>query len=243
MLIVTIHDVAPPHLDAVRALRDAAHAWGVTSATLLAIPDHHGRAPLERCPATVRWLSAAAAAGDEIALHGLTHRQASPAPRLLDRARARLLTDGEAEMLSASAPSAFRLAGARAELEDLLGTPVRGFVAPAWLEPPRFAATLHAAGFAWHETALRLRYVAPAVRGTCGTWHLTPAIGFATRSSWRELASRVWARALALRAPARVALHPSDLRSPRVMALAERIVRALTARHPAVTTSSALGLR
>lgn len=249
MLIVSIHDVAPPFLDQVRALRDRLRAWGVDAATLLAVPDHHGRAPLEGCPRTAAWLRARADHGDEIALHGVVHRQDAPAARRRDRLRAALLTAGEGEMLGDGAAAPARLAWARARLEELIERRVTGFVAPAWLEPAGLAATLTTLGFAWHETALAVERLA-SPRGPRRRVR-APVIGFATRSRWRERAAVAWAAALTAPvdqlarrrvAPARVALHPGDLGSAAVMAAAERAIRRLVARHPAVTTAAALGV-
>jgi hypothetical protein len=78
--------------------------------------------------------------------------------------------------------------------------------------------------------------------------HRAPVLGFATRSRWRERAAIAWASGLAPLASAaaraggvaRVALHPADVTSDRVMACAERLLRGLAARHPSVTTAAAL---
>jgi hypothetical protein len=77
---------------------------------------------------------------------------------------------------------------------------------------------------------------------------VSPVIGFATRTRARLTASLAWAAALTpLLArtspdrPARIALHPSDLASPRVLAAAARAVCRLTRGRPAVTTAVALG--
>ena len=53
MLVVTIHDVAPPTLPAVAALRTLAAGWGAARVTLLAVPNFHGTAPLAGPPPTV----------------------------------------------------------------------------------------------------------------------------------------------------------------------------------------------
>lgn len=241
MLIASIHDVAPPFLDEVRALRARLRGWGVDHVTLLAVPDYHGRAPLAGDAPTVRWLRERAAAGDELALHGLVHRQDVPAAARRDRLRAAVFTAGEGEMLGAGAADGARLATARAELAWIAGGPIDGFVAPAWLEPAGFERVLARLGFGWHETAFTLARVGGGARRT-------PVIGFATRSRWRERAAIAWAAALTPvlarlpeRAPVRLALHPGDLGSAAVMDAAERAVRHLLRRHPPVTTRRALG--
>jgi len=246
MLVVTIHDVAPPTLPAVTALRALAAHWGVARATLLAVPNFHGAAPLAGHAATVDWLRRCADAGDEVALHDLVHLQMAPTPRAapLDALRARLLTAGEGEMLGRGAADPGALAVARDELAALVRASVRGFVAPAWLEPRGFADVLVRAGFDWHETGLAIERLRDRARLA------SPVIGFATRSRVRTAAALAWAAtltpALARLAPpgtpARVALHPGDLRSPRVLAAAERTIRRLRAGRAAATTATALGL-
>lgn len=239
MLIVTIHDVAPPTLAAVDQLRAALASWGVDAATLLAVPDYHRRAPLDACPRTVAWLRAAADRGDEVALHGVTHRQDAPVAARRDRLRARLFTAGEGEMLGAGADDRDRLATARARLAALLGRDVAGFVAPAWLERRGLADRLADLGFGWHETAWTVEGLAPRRRLRA------PVIGFATRRRWRERAALAWAAALtpplAIAAPAvRIAVHPGDLTSAAVMTALARVVRHARRDRRAVTTAAAL---
>ena len=243
MLVVTIHDVAPPTLAAVIALRELAARWGAPRATLLAVPNFHGRSPLAEHAPSVDWLRRCADAGDEIALHGLRHVQAAPAGAL-GALRARAFTAGEAEMLGAGAADPVALARARAELTALVRAPIRGFVAPAWLEPRGFADLLERLGFDWHETGLAIERLRDRRR------IVSPVIGFATRTRMRAAASLVWAAALLpvieqlarTARPARVALHPADLSCSRVLAAAERAVRRLAHTHAAVTTSAALGV-
>lgn len=253
MLVVTIHDVAPPTLPAVIALRELAGAWGVTRATLLAVPNFHGTAPLADHAPTADWLRRRTDAGDEVALHGRVHLQTAPirgpgmAPAMaiaIDALRARAFTSGEAEMLGAGAADPIALAAARDELAALVRAPVRGFVAPAWLEPRGLGDMLADIGFDWHETGLaieRLRDRRSLV---------SPVIGFATRTALRRSAALAWAALLgpvlqglaALGRPARIALHPGDLAAPSVLAAAQRSIRRLLHCCAAVTTAAALDI-
>jgi predicted deacetylase len=249
-LLASIHDVAPPHLAAARALREELDAAGVHRATLLVVPDFHGRHPLEGPGGrdTVRWLRERAAAGDEICLHGGTHRPRGPIAGAGARLRAALFTAGEGECLALDGAAARRLLDdGRRRLQDLVGAPVRGFVAPAWLEPPWFDEALAACGFGWHEGSLWIERL-----GRLGRPPLriaTPVIGFATRSAPRRAAARAWAALLApalaragARHPVRVALHPADLGSPSIMRAARAALRALARSHAADTYASALNL-
>jgi predicted deacetylase len=242
MLVVTIHDVAPPTLPAVAALRDLASEWGAVRTTLLAVPNFHGLAPLAEHAPTVEWLRRCVAGGDEIALHGVRHLQAAPAG-VVGALRARAFTAGEAEMLGAGAPAPHTLARARDQLADLVRAPIAGFVAPAWLEPRGLGDVLARLGFDWHETGLAIERLRDRRRT------VSPVVGFATRTPVRTVASLAWAAALtpllartSRHRLARIALHPSDLASAHVIAAAARAVRRLSRIYPAVTTSDALGI-
>jgi hypothetical protein len=248
MLVVTIHDVAPPHLAAVRQLRERTAAWGANVVTLLAVPDYHGLGRLAECRETASWLRGCAQAGDEVALHGIVHRASGTTPGKLDRLRARAWTAGEAEMLGEHAPAVEQLAIERDRLTQLVGQSVEGFVAPAWLEPQGLARRLAASGFRWHETKWLIERLADRIAERRRV--IAPAIGFATRTWLRERAALAWARlatplaSLATSAadPVRIALHPADLTSTRVMASAERTIRTLARTHAAFTTSRALAV-
>lgn len=241
LLVATVHDVAPRWLAEVQILRRALTRWGADRVTLLAVPHFHRGVRLVDDGATVAWLRACAATGDEIALHGYYHLQAGSPERWVDRVRARLWTAGEGECLCPGQDLATMIERGRDQLAGCLPVPV-GFVAPAWLEPSDLAGLLQRLGFAWHETSMYVEALAPRSR------IIAPVIGFATRTALREALSIAWGRTL-LRvthtgAPVvRIAVHPADLRSPRVMAELERTVRATAQAGRAVTTSELLRLR
>jgi uncharacterized protein len=244
MLLVSIHDVAPRFLSEVRTLRDRLDRWGVGAVTLLAVPDHHGSSPLGGCRETVRWLRSCVVAGDEVALHGFHHVARGDVPSRWDRVRAAMLTAGEGEMLAVPPGEvAGLLARGRALVADAVGAEPAGFVAPAWLEPRGLGAVLGEAGFRWHETSMYVEAL-PA-----GRRRISPVLGWATRSAWREAAAVAWAavmtpvarRIAGVSGVVRVALHPGDVHSAAVMASIERTVRWLAARMPARTTAAAVG--
>ena len=252
-LLVSLHDVAPPHLAACQRQREDLHRWGVDRATLLVVPDFHGAHPLAGSPETIRWLRARVAAGDEVALHGFFHRQQGSIAGRFDRLRAAWLTAGEGECLAQPAADRTRLlVDGRRLLQDLLGVAVSGYVAPAWLEPSGFEDALDRAGFRWHEGSL---WVAsrpdPGADPAPAGWRRrrAPVIGFATRSGARLFASLAWARLLSpalgtaarlVGSPARVALHPADLGSPAVQRQLQMVVRRLRRQLAARTYTDAL---
>lgn len=246
-LLVAIHDVAPATLEAVSSWRHRMASAGVGPVTLLVVPDHHRRGRAIECAATVRWLRRRVAAGDEIALHGHYHLESRRGQRWSPvEARARAGSAGEAECLFQSPDERERmLTVERGLLERAVGAPLRGFVAPAWLEPRGMSAALGRAGFDWHEGATWIEDLV----GEVPIRIVGPALGAATRTAARRLASRVYltvavpaVAAAAGRglAPARIALHPADLDRPRTAAVLERAAARLAAALPSVTMSQFL---
>jgi predicted deacetylase len=71
-LLVSIHDVAPPNLAAVRRLWQLCRDAGVVPA-LLVVPDWHGSAPIEHDADFLTWLRGAVTEGAELLLHGERH--------------------------------------------------------------------------------------------------------------------------------------------------------------------------
>jgi len=253
-LLVSLHDVAPPFLAGLARVRERLGRLGVNRVTLLVVPDYHGRHPIEDARDFCGWLRARAAAGDEVVLHGRRHQQEGGFATLADGLRAALWTAGEGECLTLDGTRRqAMLQEGKQRLERLIGQPVRGFVAPAWLEPRGFGAHLAAAGFAWHEGGLWVEALVP----TRPRRIRTPVIGFATRSRARRAAALAWANLTTTHllrrariqgsagdAPplARVAIHPADLEHPPVLAAAERCIARLLVRFEPATYAGALGL-
>lgn len=259
LLAVAIHDVAPRWLPEVTALRDALARWGVDRVTHLAVPHFHRGVRLVDHPATCRWLRDRAAAGDEIALHGYHHLQRGTPTPLRDRLRARLWTAGEGECLDPAEDLTALLTRGRAELTSIVSPSPSspspsarfGFVAPAWLEPRGFSSLLTRLGFAWHETSRYVERLSPLSSPHAPPLRLfSPVIGFATRTPLRESLSIAWARLLLATtfSPAsptrlsalRIAVHPADLRSSRIMSALERSIRRALAFARSVTTAELL---
>lgn len=238
--IVTLHDVSPRTLAACQRLRDALEAARVARVTLLVIPDHHGGHPLWRHAATVRWLRARLAAGDELAQHGHLHLAGRPPPGRLARLTAALLTRGEGECLGQSwAERAEMLGPVRRRLEDAVGARLAGFVPPAWLAPTGLERALIAAGFTWLERRHELRALPHGRR------RRAPVLTFAGGARARIAASRAYVGALAplarRAALVRLALHPCDDAEPAVRTQALALAARVAAAHAVVTTAAALG--
>ena len=240
-LCIELHDVAAATWPQCEQLLELIDEREPAPATLLAVPDYHGRGSLSGAPVLVQALQRRVDRGDEIALHGYLHRDAAAPPRNPSAwLRRRMLTAGEGEFAALPRDEAARRIGRGwHELTDLFG-PVRGFVAPAWL---------NSVG-AWHalrESPLQYSATRRALIVLDGMRHIAaPAITISARARWRRAVSRVWLRALC-RATAglplvRVALHPVDAQHPDVIDDWRRTLRMLLAQREPVTASRALGL-
>ena len=205
-LLASIHDVAPRFEREVDQLAERLdRRLGSARFAMLVVPDHWSASPIAGNTGFAARLRDWADAGVEMFLHGFTHRDDAPAGF-----KARHLTASEGEFLSLSeAEAARRIHDGRAIVEDAIGRPVAGFIAPAWLYGDGARAAIKAQGFALAEDHLRVWRPADGLvlaRGPVVTW--------ASRSPARirsSLAFAAVARAgLALLPTVRLAVHPGD---------------------------------
>ncbi|HVU49384.1 MAG TPA: DUF2334 domain-containing protein [Polyangia bacterium] len=220
-LLVSLHDVSPLTLaDSERAL-DLLAASGLTapSLTVLAIPRHEGRAPLDEDAATVRFLRGLADAGATLVMHGLTHRMPGRAWTPAGFLRGHVFARGQGELLRATAAEAARALDEGADILRRAGLDVatRAFVPPAWLLSPAARDVVERAGFVFYETFAGIVHA--------GRLRAPRVIGWGSLNAVETYATAVYA-GLQARLPARdtrLAVHPADLRrasQPRAIARA-----------------------
>jgi len=219
---VSLHDVSPAWEREVDLALEMAHARGVKPA-LLVVPDYHGRAPLLDHPAFCQRLRDLEANGHEVYLHGFYHRAraweqdapgAASRPRgLAARARwsfaQKVVSGGEAEFSDVSEEEArTRLDTGERVLREA-GLTIRGFVAPAWSMPGWVMQLLADRGYSFTEDHLRV--YDPATKRA----RASVVLNYASRTPSRLFSSVAWCRiARPARAllPARIAMHPADMR-------------------------------
>ncbi|WP_157216776.1 DUF2334 domain-containing protein [Flavisphingomonas formosensis] len=232
-LLVSIHDVGPMFESEVDRLADrlAGHLGGLRLA-MLVVPDHWHQAPLSRAPAFRAKLRGWADAGVEMFVHGWSHRDDSRHAGAVAGFKARHMTAGEGEFLGLdAAEAARRMREGRALVEDAIGRPAAGFIAPAWLYGEGAHAALAETGFALAEDHMRVWRPsdgATLARGPVVTW--------ASRSRGRILSSLFFAalarQGLKPLSTLRVAVHPGDTRIPALLDSIDRTMRsALAARQ------------
>lgn len=224
-LVVSIHDVSPRFEAQVDALAERlARHLGEARFAMLVIPDHWRSAPIAGNSAFARRLRGWADQGIEMFLHGWSHKDETPATEGLAAIKGKHMTAGEGEFLNLpQAEAVARMREGRALVEDVIGRPVAGFIAPAWLYGEGAHAAMRELGFALAEDHMKVWRPASGEVLAKG-----PVITWASRSKAR-MASSLFAAALGRAAlpftrTIRVAVHPGDTTVP---ALLESIDRTL----------------
>ena len=206
---VSIHDVSPPwerELDVALELCAAIEA----RPALLVVPNFHGVWPLREHPEFCARLRALQAEGHEIYLHGMFHRARATERRTLGWFWAqRIVSGGEAEFrdLTQGEAEGFLVDG-EATLESA-GLRIDGFVAPAWAMHAWLLPILARRGYAFTEDHTHV------YDPTQGKKRASVVLNFASRTPARLFSSVAFCRmAKHARAafPARIALHPADMR-------------------------------
>ncbi len=210
---VSIHDVSPAWEHEVELALQAAHAHGVRPA-LLVVPDFHGRAPLVDHPRYCERLRELQSEGHEIYLHGYYHRaRTEGGAGALGRARhafaQKVVSGGEAEFSDVSPEEGRgRLDDGERMLRDA-GLANSGFVAPAWSMPDWVLTLLGERGYSFTEDHTRV-YDPKSQRSRASL-----VLNFASRTPARLLSSVAWcriARPARRVLPARIAIHPADMK-------------------------------
>ena len=212
---IALHDVAPATWPQCARMLAMLGEIGATPVTLLVVPDFHGRGTIENDMAFIAAIEQRIRRGDEIALHGYTHRDDAPRPKNpWQWFRRRVLTASEGEFSALDRDEATRHIQSGLHMMSRLEWNVRGFVPPAWLASQ---GTLDALA----ETEVRYTSTHTALVDLRGGVTVAPCITASCRAMWRRAASRVWMRAIALttrRAPlVRIGLHPADADHPAMM--------------------------
>jgi predicted deacetylase len=227
-LLVSVHDISPLTLEASRRAVDLVLAAGVPvqALTLLVIPCHEDRAPIDEHPDACVWLRDLATQGAHLIMHGYTHRMPgrSLSPRGLFWAHG--FARGQAEFFRLdAAETKRRLEQGKAILVRAgLAEATTSFVPPAWLLSPEASAVVLAEGFDCHEELGGIV--------TLQGLRAKRLVGWGSLGPLEACATRWWAALQIRRAPAdtRFAIHPADMFRPRTVTAIRAALRTLLAR-------------
>ena len=213
---VSIHDVSPAWRNEIDLALELSHAAGCKPA-LLVVPNFHGEHPLTEDESFCAFLRKLQEDGHEIYLHGYFHTAGAKAFRDEERPGSaaskwfaqRVVSGGEAEFSDVSETEA------RARLDEgeraltQAGLRIDGFIPPAWSMPKWMHRVLADRNVRFTEDHLRI--YDPAT----GRSRPSVVLNYASRTPGRLLSSVAYCR-LAKHAravlPARVAIHPADMR-------------------------------
>jgi predicted deacetylase len=213
-LLASIHDVGPRFEGQVDILTDRlTRLLDSRRFAMLVVPDHWDQAPLSASPAFAARLRRWADEGVEMFLHGWRHRDDARNKGFAQRH----MTAGEGEFAGLSVTeAAIRIADGRKVVEDAIGRPVAGFIAPAWLYSPGAVDAVQQAGFALAEDHMKVwnpRTTEVLARGPVITW--------ASRSPARIRSSLLFSAlartALPILQTVRIAVHPGDVTVPALL--------------------------
>jgi uncharacterized protein len=220
LLLASVHDVSPRFEGEVDRLIDLLRPHVGMRLAMLVVPNHWGDAPIVPGSPFAGRLRSWAEEGVEMFLHGFTHRDTGQHSGTADRMRARFMTASEGEFLGLSrTDAAARIADGRKLVEGVIGRPIDGFVAPAWLYGRGACEALQEAGLPIAEDHFRVWSPASGRQLAWG-----PVITWASRTPMR-FASSLAAAAALRHAPIqvlRVGVHPPDVRHPALVASIEK---------------------
>ena len=233
LLLASIHDVGPRFESETDALFERIVARiGTPRLAMLVVPDHWGMAPLSAARSFQTRLRNWADAGVEMFVHGWFHKDLSEHSGAA-AFKAKHMTAGEGEFLGLSREEASRrMADGRKLVEDAIGRPAAGFIAPAWLYGDGALAALADNRFTLAEDHMKVWQPETGRVLAKG-----PVITWASRSVPRQLSSRFFAGLartfLHPQQVMRIAVHPGDTRVPALIESIEKTYSAFAARRPA----------
>ncbi len=222
-LVVSIHDIAPATRETAEKIVSELSRRGVTSFSLLVIPNYHRAGSFSADRELGIWLREIEGRGNEIVIHGYFHERPRRAEEnLREKFIARVYTNGEGEFYDLDYDEAFRrISRAREEFASL-GLSPRGFIAPAWLLSSEGERAARDAGM---EYTTRIGSVHDL---RSGKNFAARTLVYSGRNHWRRTTSLAWNAALFLAAKQqpllRLSIHPIDYDQPEIWRQILRII-------------------
>ena len=201
---IAVHDVTASSIEQIEKIQSFLNALDIKKATYLIIPKYHDKESIHEIKDRLKIL----ACGQEIALHGFTHKGKPTAPY----SAMKLITDGEGEFIS-YADLKERLARGIGLLQEARIPPI-GFIPPAWLIHKKDISVLYSYPFTFLNTRHFVYDLVNKKR------YLAPVVTYSSRGLLQTLSIAVFKVHLALIEPCkliRIAIHPKDIDMPKKM--------------------------
>jgi predicted deacetylase len=211
-LLISLHDVSPLTLpeceEAIALLRELGVA--PSALTILAIPHHEGKIPLDAHPPTVEFLRGLQDEGARLVMHGLTHRMVGRAWTPQGFFRAHIFARGQGELHGAdAAETARRLDEGLAILHRAgLESATRAFVPPAWLLSRAARRVVADRGLDFYEVFAGIVHQDAVLARRVIGWGSLNAVETVATALYADLQS------LSASVDTRLAIHPADMRRP-----------------------------
>jgi predicted deacetylase len=211
---VSIHDVSPLWVDEIEAALRLCDSADVRPA-LLVVPNFHDRSPLVDDARFCERLRDLQARGHEVYLHGFLHQSRARPEGIVGFGyigwlfAQRIASNGEAEMSDLSPAEGRKRLDEGERMLAAAGLRIDGFVPPAWCMPRWLPSLLAARGYRFTEDHLRV-YDPLGARARASV-----VLNWASRSPARLVSTVAWCRAARYAravVPARIAIHPADMR-------------------------------
>jgi predicted deacetylase len=229
-ILVSLHDIAPFHLDRLKEAAALLRDLAVARAGFLFVPEFHGDVSSGRSAEFAHWCRDISERMDvEWFLHGYRHQEDRSARREfpvspLQRLKSRLLTGSEGEFLGLG-PSGIRerlQKGKEIFSGSVAGASLAGFIAPGWLFNRHLVPILKEEGLVFTEDYRRIHDV------RTGDFWKCPVITWATRTRLRKhgslIAGRLCLRLWRDQPLLRVAMHPYDFDHPETVTEIRRLL-------------------
>ncbi len=233
-LIVSVHDVAPPHWVQVEKILRHVGDMGVRKRSLLVIPNFRGLWRVDEHREFAEWLCERQREGDEIILHGYEHVEVHKAQGVRDRIKNRLYTQGEGEFLSLDYEEARNRIEAGIAILKSAGVMTSGFIAPAWLISEAGLTAAKDLGFEYTNSYLRICDLVSQKS------ILAPSLVFGPGNLNEEISlrlQRLLSKLIVWRSVVRVVIHPPCVEHYRRFERILQIIREQLLYHRPITYS------
>lgn len=216
-LVVSLHDVHAGSLSLIQEQVAFCEELGVSSLSLLVVPNYHQQGEWDRSSALVEWLKKRQEKGNEIVLHGYYHRRVNQCTSYRNWFWTQFYTQNEAEFLDLNEVEAGKRIDQGLKSFLAAGFLTTGFIAPAWLMSEETLKTIFKMDFHYTNNLTHL-LINPALVKKGFDRVSSQSLCYSSRAAWRRFFSVIWNRTLTrslINQPLiRLSLHPNDLTFP-----------------------------